>query len=115
MNKGLSYTVSSVSANVAKDFSVTLELQIRLKFPFSVPGILVHPETFLIDINVFMTTNMLRTFQLFKDFATINFKDCFEVKWPNDMTTLASVFEVRLSVFRSVPPKLQPREDTSQG
>ena len=26
MSKGLSYTVSSVSANVAEDFSVTLEL-----------------------------------------------------------------------------------------
>ena len=120
VSRGRSYAISSVIANVAKDLSVTLDLQIRLKFPFSVPGILVLPETFLIDslnayINVFMTTNTMRTFQLFKDFAAINFKDCFEVNWPNDMTTLASVFEVRLSAFRSVPPKLQPREDTSQG
>ena len=55
----------------------TLDLQIRLKFPFSVPGNLVLPETFSIDslnayINVFMTTDTLRAFQLFEDFATIN-------------------------------------------
>ena len=62
----------------------TLNSQIRRKFPFSAPGILVFHETFSIDsfnayVNVFMTTNTLRTSQLFEDFATINFKDCFEV------------------------------------
>ena len=47
----------------------------------------VLPETFLTDslgayANVSMTTHTLRTSQLFEDFATIDFKDCFEV---NDM------------------------------
>ena len=56
---------------IVEEFS-TLESQIRLKFPFSVPGSLVHPETFSIDsltayINVFMTTDTLRTSQLFED------------------------------------------------
>ena len=50
----------------------------------------VLPETFLTDslgacANVSMTTHTLRTSQLFEDFATIDFKDCFEV---NDMAEL---------------------------
>ena len=50
----------------AEEFS-TLDLQIRLKFPFSVPGILVLPETFSIDsfsvyISVFMRTDTLRRY-----------------------------------------------------
>ena len=81
-----------------EEFS-TLDSQIRLKFPFSVPDSLVLPETFSINslnacINVFMTTDTLRIFQLFEDFATMNYKDCFEVKWSKDMTTLPTVFEV---------------------
>ena len=40
-----------------------------------------------------MTADTLRTFQLYEDFATIDFKDCFEVK---DMTTLPTVSEARL-------------------
>ena len=97
----------------AEEFS-TLDTQIRQKFPLSVSGILVLPETFSIDslndyISVFMTTNTLRTSQLFEDFATINYKDCFEVKWFKDMSTLPTVFEARLSTFWPVPPKLQPR------
>ena len=40
-----------------------------------------------------MTTDTLRTFQLHEDFATIDFKDCFEVK---DMTALPTVSEARL-------------------
>ena len=82
----------------------TLNSQIQLKFPFSMPGILVLSETLSIDslnacINVFMATNTLRTSQLFKDFATINFKDCFEVKWLMGMITLPIVFEARLLAF----------------
>ena len=89
----------------------TLNSQIRLKFPFSVPGFRVLPETFPIDslstyTNVSMTTDTLRTSQLFEDFATIDFKDCFEVKWLIDMTTLPTMFQVRLHAFWSVPPKL---------
>ena len=49
----------------------TLNSQIRLKFPFSVPGILVLPDTFLIDsLNAYI-----------------------------DMTTLPTVFEARLPAF----------------
>jgi len=99
----------------AEEFS-TLDTQIRQKFPLSVPGSLVLPETFSIDslndyISVFMTTDTLRTSQLFEDFATINYKDCFEVKWFKDMTTLPTVFEARLPTFWPVPPKLQSREE----
>ena len=94
----------------------TLDSQIRLKFLFSVPGSLVLPETFSIDslsayINVFMTTDTLQTFQLFEDLATINFKDCFEVKWFQDVTILPIVSEARLVAFRPVPPKLQCPEE----
>ena len=94
----------------------TLDSQIRLKFPFSVPGSLVLPEAFSTDsfnayISVFMTTDTLRTSQLFEDVATINYKDCFEVKWSKDMTTLPIVFEARLPAFWAVPPKLQSREE----
>ena len=61
----------------------TLNLQIRLKFPFSVPGILVLPETLSIDsLNAYI-----------------------------DMTTLPTVFEARLPAFWSVPPKLQGSEE----
>ena len=62
-----------------------------------------HPcrETFAADsfnacINVFMTMNTVRTSQLFGDFATIGFKDRFEVDRVKDMTTLPTVFEARL-------------------
>ena len=94
-----------------EEFS-TLDSQSRLKFPFSVPDSLVLPETFSIDslnayINVFMTTYTLRTAQLFEDFATINYKDCFA----KDMTTLSTVFEARLPAFLPVPPKLQSPEE----
>ena len=90
-----------------------LNSQIQLRFPFSMRGILVLPETFSIDslnacVNVFMATNTLRTSQLFKDFAINNFKDCFEVKWLMGMITLPTVFEARLRAFWSVPPKLPP-------
>ena len=45
----------------------------------------MFPETFPVDslnacINVSITTDTLRTFQLFEDFVTINYKDYFEVK-----------------------------------
>ena len=98
----------------------TLNSQIRLRFPFSVPGSLVLPETFSIDnlnayINVFMATDTLRTSQLFEDFAVINYKDCFEVKWPKDMTTLPTVSEARLPRFRPAPPKPQSREEVYLG
>ena len=93
----------------------TLNSHIRRKFPFSVPSILVFPETFTVDslyacIIVFMTTDTVRTFQLFEDFATINYKDCFEVKWSKDMTTLPTVFEVRLPAFWSVHPSFSREE-----
>ena len=57
------------------------------------PGIGVLPETFPIDnlgtcTNVSMTTDTLRTFRLYEDFTTISLKDCFEVNWVKDMTTL---------------------------
>ena len=60
------------SLTVASDCS-------RLKLPFSVLGIPVLHETLSIDslnayVNVFMTTNTMRTFQLFQDFAAIDFK-----------------------------------------
>ena len=76
VNRGLSYAISSVNANVAKDFSVTLNSQIQPKFPFSMPGVLVLPETFSIDsinayINVFLATDTLWTSQLFKDMNTL--------------------------------------------
>ena len=94
----------------------TLDSKIRLKFLFSVPGSLVLPETFSIDslsayINVFMTTDTLQTFWLFEDLATINFKDCFEVKWFKDWTILPIVSEARLVAFRPVPPKLHCPEE----
>ena len=97
----------------------TLNSQIELKFPFSMPGILLLPETFSVDSlnaygNVFMATYTLRTFQLFKDFATLNFKDCFEVKWLMGMTTLPAVSEARLFAYWSVPPKFQPRRGMSR-
>ena len=62
------------------------DIQIQQKFPLSVPGSLVLPETVSIDslndyISVLMTTDTLRTSQLFEDFATIYHKDCFEVDW----------------------------------
>ena len=64
-------------------------------------------ETLSIDslnayVNVFMTTNTMRTSQLFEDFATIDFKDCFEVKWLKDMTTLPTVSEARLLALWTV-------------
>ena len=84
----------------------TLNSQIRLKFPFRVPGSLVLHETLSSDsihahINAFMTTDTLRTSQMCEDLDTINFKDCFEVKWSKDMTT---VFEARLPALWPVPP-----------
>ena len=62
----------------AEEFS-TLDSRIWLKLPFSVPGIRVLSETFPTDslgacANVSVTTDTLRTFQLYEDFATINFK-----------------------------------------
>ena len=86
--------------------------------PFSVPGIRVVLETFTVDsldacINVSATTDTLRTFQLIEDFATINYKDCFEVKWSKDMTNLPTVSETRLLAFWTVPPKRQSREEVA--
>ena len=54
------------------------------------------PETFSIDslgacTDVSMTTDTLRVFQLYEDFANINYKDCSEVQWSKDMTTLPTV------------------------
>ena len=67
------------------------------------PDSFVLHETFSIDsINVFMTTNTMRTSQLFEVFATINLKDCFEVKWLTDMNTLPTVSEARLLAFWTV-------------
>ena len=81
-----------------------LNLQIRLKFAFS-----VLPETFPTDslgayANVSMTTDTLRTFQLFEDFAASDDKDCFEVKRSKDMTTLPTVIR---SWTACVPQLLQ--------
>ena len=78
----------------------TLNSQIRLKFSFNGPGSLVLHETLSSDsinahINVFMTTDTLRTSQMFEHFDTINFKDCFEVNRVKDMTTLPTVLEAR--------------------
>ena len=82
----------------------TLNSQVRRKFPFSVPSVLVFFETFIVDslnacVDVSITTDTLRTFQLYEDFATIDYKDCFEVKWSKDMTTLPTVSETRLPNF----------------
>ena len=61
----------------------TLNLQIRLKFLFSVPGIRVLTETLSIDsLNTYI-----------------------------DMTTWPTVFEARLPAFWSVPSKLQARKE----
>ena len=63
----------------------TLNSQIRLKFPFNVPGILVLPETISIDsLNAYI-----------------------------DMTTLPTVFEAGLPAFWSVPPSFS-REEVSK-
>ena len=60
----------------------SLNSQIRLKFPLSVLGILVLPETFLIDsLNAYI-----------------------------DMTTLPTVFEARQPAFWSVPPSFSREE-----
>ena len=61
------------------------------------PGIHVLPEAFPTDslgayTNVSMTTDTLRTFQLIEGFAAINHRECFEVKWSKDMTTLPTRF-----------------------
>ena len=56
-----------------------------------------------------MTTDTLRTSQMFEDFDTI--KDCFEVNRVKDMITLPVVFEARLPAFRPVLPQLQSREE----
>ena len=79
------------------------------------PDSLVLPETLAINclnacINVFMTTDTLRTFQMFEDFDTINSKDCFEVNRVKDMTALPTVFEARLSAFWFVPPRISREE-----
>ena len=91
----------------------TLNSQIRLKFPFSVPGSLVLPETFSFDnlnayINMFMATDTLQTSQLFEDFTAINYKDCFEVKWLQDMTTLPTVSEAALAMYVAIQAGLSP-------
>ena len=46
-----------------------------------------------------MTMDNMRIFQVFGDFDAIVFKDCFEVKWSKDMTTLPN-FVVELHAFR---------------
>ena len=51
--------------------------------------------------NVSMTMDTLRTFQVFGDFDAIDFKDCFEVKWSKDMTTLHTVSETRRTLLTS--------------
>ena len=48
--------------------------------------------------------------EVFGDFDAIDFKDCFEVKWSKDMTTLPAVSGMRLLAFWPVPPKCQSRE-----
>ena len=100
----LKFTVRELDILRTVEELSTLNSQIRRKFPFSVPGILVFPETSTVDslnacIRVSVTTDTLRTFQLFEDFATINYKDFFEVKWSKDMTTLHTVSETRLPNF----------------
>ena len=74
------------------------------------------PETSLTDslgacTNVSMAMDTLRTFQMFEDFDTIDFKDCFEVKWSKDMTTLPTVSETGLLTFWRVAPKRQSQEE----
>ena len=101
---GAALTVRELDTPRTTEELSTLNSQIRPMFPFSVPGSLVLPETFLIDrlnayINVFMATDTLRTSQLFEDLDAINCKDCFEVKWLKDMTTLPTVYEARLLAF----------------
>ena len=98
----LKLTVRELDIRTAEEFS-TLDLQIRLKFPFRLPGGLVLPETFSIDslsayISVFIRTDTLRTFQLFKG-----------------TTILPTVFEARLSALWPVPPMLQSREEVYLG
>ena len=78
-------------------------------------GLVLH-ETLLIDSlngysNAFMTTDTLRTFQMFEDFDIIDFKDCFEVNQVKDMTALPTMFETRLLALWAVPSKLQGREE----
>ena len=41
------------------------------------------------------------------DFDAIDFKDCIEVKWSKDMTTLPAVSEMRLIAFWPVPPSVR--------
>ena len=69
----------------ANDFHRRLDSQIRLKFPFNVPGRLNA------YVNVLMTTDTLWISLLFKDMTT--------------------VFEARLPAFWSVPPELQDQEE----
>ena len=100
----LKLTARELDIRTAEEF-LTLNLRIRLKFPFSVPDIRVLPETFPTDslgayTNVSMTTDTLRTFQLYEDFIIINYEDCFEVKWSKDMTTLPTVSEMRRAAYR---------------
>ena len=57
--------------------------------------------------NVSMTTDALRTVQVFGDFDAIDFKDYFEVKWFKDMTSLPAVSEMRLLAFWPVPPSVR--------
>ena len=110
------FQIQNVLKLIVREFDIprnaeelsTLDSQVRLKLLFSVPGNFVLPETFSIDslsayTNVSMTTDTLQTFQLFEDLATINFKDCFEIKKLKDMTTLPIVSEARLVAFRPVP------------
>ena len=87
----LKLTARELGIRTAEEFSM-LNLQIRLKFPFSVADIHVLPGTFPIDslgayTNVSMTTDTLRTFRPSGDFTTIDYEDCFEIKWSKDMTT----------------------------
>ena len=72
----LKLTARELDIRTAEEFSM-LNLQIRLKFPFSVADIHVFPETFPIDnlgayTNVSMTTDTLRSFQPSEDFTTID-------------------------------------------
>ena len=72
----LKLTVRELDIRRTAEELSTLDSQIRLKFPFSVLGSLVLPETLSIDsfgayTNVFMTTDTLRTSQLFKDMTTL--------------------------------------------
>ena len=63
----LKFTVREPGIPRAVEEFSTLNSQIRLKFPFSVPDSLVLPEIFSINspnacINVFMATDTLRIF-----------------------------------------------------